>query len=437
MGYNSQAGQVGLGIQSVRATPVAATRFMRHRGGSLSANRDLLIPDPEIGGNRDIPQAYMGAVAYSGDYNFYARMEAIAFLMYAAMGAKSSSSSAGTNEVQTITITGTPTGGTYTLSFRGQTTTALDFDATSSEVDAALGALSSIGGAANVTCAGGPHPDTAITVTFSGTLVASDPPMITAASSLTGGTNPSIAITASTPGFAPMGTHIITPADTLPWLTVEERLGTALGSFRYTDAKVNTLHLECDANGYMMGTAGLLALTGESDFTAQTTPDWDESPMMVGSQVSVLWGGAVLPAKSFSFDLNNNIEDDDYRLGSISLADAVEKRREVKFGFTVRPDDIDMWKAATFGDVGETSPISGPAYQGSVTIQVDSFETIQGANTPYRLLMECPYAVMAPFKIEPSGDDVIQNDIEITAIRPDALVPILTTTVRNDLATVF
>lgn len=435
MGFNSQAGQVGFGIQSVKSTPVAATRFARVRGGSLAAMRDLLIPDPEIGGNRDIPQAYMGSVHYAGDYSFYPRMQMVAFLLRAVLGGVSSSSTAGDNEVQSLAITGTPTGGTFTLTFKGQTTSALDFDATAGEVDAALEALSTVG-AGNVACTGGPLPGAAVTITFGGDLATLDVPVITATSSLTGGSSPAIAITTTTPGTHTVGIHTITPADTSPWLTLEERYGTSLGSFRYSDCKVNSLKLECDANAYLTGSATIIALTGESGFTAQTDPDIDETPMIVADQVQVSFGGSVLPAKSFSIEINNNIEDDDYRLGSNVLADLVEKRREVKMTFTVRPDDIDMWKAATWGDVGSDTPISGPAYQGAVQILVDTFEEVV-TGTPYRLLIDIPTAVMAPFKIEPNGDDVIQNDVELTAIRPDVAYSLMTVTVRNDLATVF
>ena len=36
--------------------------------------------------------------------------------------------------------------------------------------------------------------------------------------------------------------------------------------FKYTDCKVNTLHLEADANGYLMGTVGMIGLdAGDHD----------------------------------------------------------------------------------------------------------------------------------------------------------------------------
>jgi len=107
---------------------------------------------------------------------------------------------AGTNEVQTVTVTGTPTGGTYTLTFNGQTTSGIPYNATSSQVQSALVALSNIG-AGDVLCAGGPHPGTPITVTFQGDLAGGDVPQMTAsATGLTGGTSPAVTVTTTTPG---------------------------------------------------------------------------------------------------------------------------------------------------------------------------------------------------------------------------------------------
>lgn len=107
-------------------------------------------------------------------------------------------STGGTNEIQSITTTGTPTGGTFTLSYAGQTTTPIAFNAASTVVASALTALSSIG-TGNVTAAGGALP-TAVTVTFTGALAATDVATLTATSSLTGGTTPTVAITTTTPG---------------------------------------------------------------------------------------------------------------------------------------------------------------------------------------------------------------------------------------------
>lgn len=104
-----------------------------------------------------------------------------------------------TNEVQTLSITGSPTGGTFTLTFGGHTTTSLNYNAAASDVQSALVALSSIG-AGNVLCAGGTLPGTPVTITFQGTLANTDPGLITHTDSLTGGTSPAVVITETTEG---------------------------------------------------------------------------------------------------------------------------------------------------------------------------------------------------------------------------------------------
>ena len=93
---------------------------------------------------------------------------------------------AAVDEVQTISSTAT--GGTFTMSFGGQTTGALAFNATAVQIDTALEALSSIG-AGNVTCAGGPLGTAGVTVTFAGTLAGQDAAMVTVDNTnMTGGT---------------------------------------------------------------------------------------------------------------------------------------------------------------------------------------------------------------------------------------------------------
>lgn len=106
------------------------------------------------------------------------------------------------NEVQTVTITGTPTGGTFTLTYAGQTTAGIAYDATAGAVQTALAALSNIG-PNDVLVTGGPGPGTAYIVTFRGTLGYTDVALLTAsATSLTGGTTPAVTPVQTTAGSA-------------------------------------------------------------------------------------------------------------------------------------------------------------------------------------------------------------------------------------------
>lgn len=104
------------------------------------------------------------------------------------------------DEIQTVTITGTPTGGTFTLTFLGQTTAAIAYNAAAAAVQTALLALSTLD-TGDVTVTGGPGPATPWVANFSGGQYDNlNVPQMTATGSFTGGTTPTVAVTTGTEG---------------------------------------------------------------------------------------------------------------------------------------------------------------------------------------------------------------------------------------------
>ncbi len=99
------------------------------------------------------------------------------------------------NGVQTVTVNGAPTGGTFTLTLAGQTSAALPFGATSAQVQAALQAL--VGGVPGIQT-GNPF---GITVTGAGpyvvTFSGASQYLTANGRNLTGGTNPSVSVGAT------------------------------------------------------------------------------------------------------------------------------------------------------------------------------------------------------------------------------------------------
>lgn len=331
MGFTEQSGTLGFRAQSVQGTFPAdfatAAVSVRRRSGTLGPNRDLMITDPEIGGGRDVVDAYLGAVSWSGEYEFYLRYETIATLLYAALGLKSSATTTG------------------------------------------------------------------------------------------------------------VSTHTITPADTtaLPWYGIEEKQANGYDCIDFVDAKCNTFHMESDANGYLMGTAGWIARQGTAGITAANISSLvDNSPMSVGTNISITYNGVTLPAKSFSLDINNNLETDDFRMGSFLLGDVTEKRREVTMGLTLRPQDSTLWRQAVFGTSSATTP-GGIVTKQQVVLTITSYEDIVGGTpaTKNSCTITIPSAAIVPFTVAQSGDDVLQNDITIRALRPSQATPIMTAVVKN------
>lgn len=118
--------------------------------------------------------------------------------------------SAGTDEIQTITIGGTPTGGTFTLTFEGHTTSAITWSATNAtlvaNIDAALEALPNIGSGGVTTAVGTMTAGIGtITVTFTGNNASKAVPTMTVADNSMTGTSPTLAAAETTPGVDATG----------------------------------------------------------------------------------------------------------------------------------------------------------------------------------------------------------------------------------------
>lgn len=107
----------------------------------------------------------------------------------------------GTNELQSITITGSPTGGTLTISYAGQTTGDIAYNAQASAVQTALEALSNVGDG-NVKVTGGPLPIQPILIEFIGALGAGNRAEVTTTNSFTGGSSPNTTVATARAGAA-------------------------------------------------------------------------------------------------------------------------------------------------------------------------------------------------------------------------------------------
>jgi hypothetical protein len=144
--------------------------------------------------------------------------------------------SAGTDEVQTLTIGGTPTGGTFQLAFAGFITAPIAWSATNAtllaNIDAALEALPTIGPGGVVTAAGTLTAGIGtITITFSGgNLTKLAVPTITVAANNLTGSTPTLAVAETTPGVTatgrgnPAGSELIDTTNGLLYINT----GTAL-----------------------------------------------------------------------------------------------------------------------------------------------------------------------------------------------------------------
>jgi hypothetical protein len=233
-----------------------------------------------------------------------------------------------------------------------------------------------------------------------------------------------------------VSTHTIKQLDsgTMPYLAIEEQVGGGFDTFRYTDVVCNSLHLEAEASGFLMGTANVIArkqLAGQTP-TSGLASKLDDSSLIVGTSITVTYNAVTLPVKSFSLDINNNFEDDDFRLGSFYMGDQTPKAREVTAGFAIRPSDNALWRQAVYGTSAATAP-GGQTTKQSLVITCTSYDDIPAGTpaTKYSLQLTLPNFVLQPFAVSPSGDDVIEFDVEGRALRPAVGTDLLTAVLKN------
>lgn len=335
MGFSSQSGQVAFREQTAKGTKAAdiesAGIAMRFTSGGLAGERELLVPDAEIGGGRDVQGGLLGTISFAGDFEYYVRMNSLATQLKAVLGV----------------------------------------------------AVSAPGDEA------GAHE------------------------------------------------HTITPSDgALPFYTIYERISNGLLVSNYIDCAANTFSLEVEPNGQMTATTGWIGARNEIDVPQlDLTPVYDNGPMTAGTNVTVSYDGVEVPAKSFSTEISNNIEDDDFRLGSYFLNDMTPKQREVSNTLSIRHEDAVLLRQALFGSA-TGSAVSCSTQEGPIVVTANTCEVIDGTLLTYQLVLEYPHCIVEPFAFEPSGDDVIENDVTFRAVRPSLSTPIVTATVRNSLEAV-
>lgn len=128
-----------------------------------------------------------------------------------------------TNEVQRLTVTGAPTGGTGTVTFDGVQSGAINWNSTAAQLQTVLEAMPNID-PGDVAVTGGPWPATPITITFQGKLAAHNWDQMTAADAFTGGSSPTIVPSTITPGVG-IDPEVAAPVWSKDWGPLEARQG--------------------------------------------------------------------------------------------------------------------------------------------------------------------------------------------------------------------
>lgn len=219
-------------------------------------------------------------------------------------------------------------------------------------------------------------------------------------------------------------THVLTPANSLPYLTIYRQIGNLLFE-QFDDVKINELTLSADAGNELTATVDVLGRKATRLVAAATVPAKStQVPYNMNESTVTLAGGVTALVSSFELVISNNLtvqQTDD----SIPY-DLAEGIREVSLGFTMIFASIDEYARFQY------SAIAGTAQDTILPTITADFTFSKGANNSLQFALPAVAYEEYPVDPDPSGE-AITVDARMVAQRSGS--PVLTATVKNQTAT--
>lgn len=228
-------------------------------------------------------------------------------------------------------------------------------------------------------------------------------------------------------GTMPNYSHVITPANTLPYITVWRDIADTLFE-QYRDCKVSTLTVSAEAGSPLSASAAIQGLQASRLATdPSTTPAIPLASQQVynyNTATVTLGGTATALVRSFELSIENNVTRQ--QTDDVVPYDVVEGQRVVSLGFDLIFETLNEYNSFHYGSAAGTT-ISPNIY---TTSAVFSFS--QGANNS--IAFNLPSIAYQEFPVEPSaGGDPITVSVRAVAQRGGS--PVVTATVANQVAT--
>ena len=230
----------------------------------------------------------------------------------------------------------------------------------------------------------------------------------------------------ATTGVGPNFVHTLTPANTLPYITVWKMLSDTLYE-EYRDCKVASISVSAEAGAPLTASIGIQGakstrLTAAPD---QATPvPVENTDVYSYNDVAVtLGGGATALVRSFEFSLENSITRQ--QTDDVEPYDVVEGVREVSLGFDLIFESLDEYNKFHYGGAAGTQ-ISPNIFTTSGT-----FTFTKGTNN--EVAFNLPRLAYEEFPVEadPGGDPIV---VSARAVGQRGGTPIVTATVKNQTA---
>jgi hypothetical protein len=317
LGISARIANYGFAVQTAKGSAAALPTLKVFANGapSLQPYNDEARYNM-TDGSRDAGDPYITQLGVRGSLPIYAHPDAMAFLWHAALGA-----TVDAPLVQTITLSGDTGTLTFKLTYNGVEGATVFTRGTNQTAAAIQAALRTATGDASLTVTGttdaGPFVVTFVTIT--------NPFML----SVTSGTGGLTGVVTADPT-----THVATPANDLPWLTIWRSVGGVVFE-KYTDCKIDTLTIDGAAGAPLMVTLGIIGITSTFGADEAGAAITQTAPYLYQHAVNALKVDTIAyPIHAINVEVNNNLapfQADDYFLNNVD-----PQAREITGSYTIR-----------------------------------------------------------------------------------------------------
>lgn len=211
--------------------------------------------------------------------------------------------------------------------------------------------------------------------------------------------------------------HNFTPivSGSLPWVSVKKVISDNIQTYNYRDNKVNSFNLELKAGEFANASFNLVGIADE--IGTPGVASFETAPLLVATKATINMGPAALSAKNLSFEYNNNLVDDDYRIGSRFLGDISERRRDLEVTLDVVLDTTsELYRKSFYGGAALTSA-GFDVYADSLDIVMDSPTVIGTSVTTYKILIQIKRCVFMSAPVPASGDDLVVIPLTLKPVK--------------------
>lgn len=227
----------------------------------------------------------------------------------------------------------------------------------------------------------------------------------------------------STTGAGPY-VHVLTPANTLPYLTFLRAIGGTLFE-QFSDCQISELTISAEAGSPLTASFDIVGRKALRLTTEPGTPPTLASgvPPTFNDATVTLAGGATALVNSFELTISNNITTQ--QTDDVTPYDVVVGQREVTLGFGLVFETLTEYNKFHYGSG------SGTVQSGALATTTANFTFTVGTDIAN---FDFPSLAYQEFGVEPDpGGDPIEVDVRAQAQRGAS--PVVTATVTNTKAT--